>query len=141
LAAETGDAFPELNDAELAAMAPLGVRRVVSAGEYLYREGDAGYDFHVVLAGAVEIVVNTDGKERVIVRHSPGRFLGELNLLTGQRVFVSARVAETAKCLRPNDQQQRTVPGSAHHRKLNRTSRRTVARAFTPPGSRDGVPM
>jgi thioredoxin reductase (NADPH) len=71
----------------------------VSAGEYLYREGDPGYDFYVVLAGAVEIVVSSDGKERVIVRHSAGGFLGELNLLTGQRVFVSARVAEPGEVL------------------------------------------
>jgi thioredoxin reductase (NADPH) len=99
LAAETDDAFRQLNDAELAALAPLGVRRAVSAGEYLYREGDPGYDFYVVLAGEVEIVVNSDGKERVIARHSPGRFLGELNLLTGQRVFVSARVAESGEVL------------------------------------------
>src|SRR5205085_1362729 len=38
--------------------------------------------------------VGTGGEERVITRHGPGRFLGELNLLTGQRVFVSARVVE-----------------------------------------------
>ena len=44
--AETDDAFRQLNDAELAALEPLGVRRAVSAGEYLYREGDAGYDFY-----------------------------------------------------------------------------------------------
>jgi thioredoxin reductase (NADPH) len=99
LAAETDDAFRELNYAEFAALAPHGVRRAVSAGEYLYREGDAGYDFYVVLAGAVEIVVNADGKERIIARHSPGRFLGELNLRTGQRVFGSARVAEPGDVL------------------------------------------
>jgi thioredoxin reductase (NADPH) len=99
LAADTDDAFRQLSDAELAALEPLGVRRAVSAGEYLYREGDPGYDFYVVLAGAVEIVVNADGKDRVIVRHSAGRFLGELNLLTGQRVFVSARVAESGEVL------------------------------------------
>jgi thioredoxin reductase (NADPH) len=99
LAAGTDEAFRQLTDAELAALGPFGVRRTVSAGEYLYREGDAGYDFYVVLRGAVEIVVNTDGKERVIVRQSPGRFLGELNLLTGQRVFVSARVAESGEVL------------------------------------------
>src|SRR5580693_9225089 len=98
LAAET-DAFLQLNDAELAALEPLGVRRAVSAGEYLYREGDPGYDFYVVLAGAVEIVVNAEGKDRVIARHLAGRFLGELNLLTGQRVFVSARVAESGEVL------------------------------------------
>jgi len=98
LAAET-DAFLQLNDAELAALEPLGVHRAVSAGEYLYREGDPGYDFYVVLAGAVEIVVNAEGKDRVIARHLAGRFLGELNLLTGQRVFVSARVAESGEVL------------------------------------------
>jgi thioredoxin reductase (NADPH) len=114
LAAETDDAFRDLNDAELAALGPFGVRRAVSAGEYLYREGDAGYDFYVVFAGAVEIVVNTDGKERVIARHSPGRFLGELNLLTGQRVFVSARVAETGEVLAvPRDAFRRLIATNA----------------------------
>jgi len=114
VAAETDEAFRQLNDAELAALGPLGVRRAVSAGEYLYREGDAGYDFYVVLTGAVEIVVNTDGKERVIARHSPGRFLGELNLLTGQRVFVSARVAETGEVLAvPRDAFRRLIATDA----------------------------
>ncbi len=96
MAADT-DAFPQLSDAELATLGQLGVRRAVAAGEYLYRESDPGYDFYVVLSGAVEIVVNSEGKERVIARHGAGRFLGELNLLTGQRVFVSARVAEAGE--------------------------------------------
>jgi len=96
LAAET-DAFLQLTEAELAALEPIGVRRAVSAGEYLYREGDPGYDFYVVLAGAVEIVANAEGKDRLIASHMAGRFLGELNLLTGQRVFVSARVAESGE--------------------------------------------
>ena len=69
MAAET-DAFLQLNDAELTALERLGVRRAVSAGEYLYREGDPGYDFYVVLAGAVEIVVNAEGGDRVIARHT-----------------------------------------------------------------------
>ena len=37
-------------------------------------------------------MVAVDGDERVIVHHGPGRFLGELNMLSGLRVFVSARV-------------------------------------------------
>jgi thioredoxin reductase (NADPH) len=93
------DAFQRLNDSEVAALEQLGVRRSVAAGEYLYREGDSGYDFYVVLAGAVEIIVNDQGKEKVIARHDAGRFLGELNLLTGQRVFVSARVAESGEVI------------------------------------------
>jgi thioredoxin reductase (NADPH) len=104
------DAFQQLTDAELAALEPLGVRRMVSAGEYLYREGDPVYDFYVVLAGGVEIIVKSDGQERVIARHTVGRFLGELNLLTGQRVFVSARVAEPGEVLAvPRDAFRRVI--------------------------------
>ena len=104
------DAFLQLNDEELGALEQIGVRRAVSAGEYLYREGDAGYDFYVVLAGAVEIVVSAKGKDRVIARHTAGRFLGELNLLTGQRVFVSARVAEPGEVLAvPRDALRRLI--------------------------------
>ena len=83
--------------AELASLEPLGTRRAVEAGDYLYRAGDSGYDFYVVLSGRVEILLDADGEERVIATHGPGRFLGELNLLTGLRVFVSARVAESGR--------------------------------------------
>ena len=81
--ATDSDAFLPLSGADLAALGRLGVRRAVAAGEYLYREGDASYDFYVVLSGAVEIFVKSEGQERIIARHEAGRFLGELNLLTG----------------------------------------------------------
>ena len=111
--ADETDAFPQLTDAELAALEPFGVHRAVSAGEYLYREGDAAYDFYVVLAGAVEIVLAED-KDRVIARHTPGRFLGELNLLTGQRVYVNARVAESGEVLAvPRDAFRRLIATNA----------------------------
>jgi thioredoxin reductase (NADPH) len=88
-----------LTEAQITELATFGTRRAVAAGEYLYREGDASYDFYVVLSGVVEIVVDADGEQRVIARHSTGRFLGELNLLTGLRVFVSARVVEAGEVL------------------------------------------
>jgi thioredoxin reductase (NADPH) len=77
----------------------MGSRRSVEAGEYLYRAGDTGYDFYVVLSGLVEIVLDVNGEERLLVTHGPGRFLGELNLLTGLRVFVSARMSEVGEVL------------------------------------------
>ncbi|MDX6578493.1 MAG: thioredoxin reductase [Gaiellales bacterium] len=92
-------AFPTLDDAQLAALDALGTRQSVATGEYLYREGDATYDFYVIVSGAVDIVIHTDGEERVITRHGAGRFLGELNMLTGLRVFVSARVAEPGEVI------------------------------------------
>ena len=91
--------IPNLDNSEIAQLESRGTRRTVEAGEYLYRAGDTGYDFYVVLSGLVEIVLDVDGEERIIITHGPGRFLGELNLLTGLRVFVSARVAESGEVL------------------------------------------
>jgi len=90
---------PVLGEAELAVLEPLGTRRQVEAGEYLYREGDAAYDFYVVLSGLVDITIKADGEDRLIVTHGAGRFLGELNLLTGSRVFLSARMTEPGEVL------------------------------------------
>jgi thioredoxin reductase (NADPH) len=86
------EATPTLDAADLALVTQLGVRRQVREGEYLYREGDVTYDFFVLVSAEVDIVVAVDGAERVIIRHGPGRFLGELNMLSGLHVFVSAKV-------------------------------------------------
>ncbi len=95
----TDAGFPTLDDMQLSTLEALGTRRSVDIGEYLYREGDPTYDFYVILSGAVDIVIHADGEERVITRHGAGRFLGELNMLTGLRVFVSARVAEPGEVI------------------------------------------
>jgi thioredoxin reductase (NADPH) len=87
------DATPTLNAADMALVTQLGIRRQVREGEYLYRQGDVAYDFFVLVSAEVDIVVAVDDGERVIIRHGPGRFLGELNMLSGLRVFVSARAA------------------------------------------------
>ena len=103
-------AFPTLEEPEIAVLEAFGTRRSVVAGEYLYREGDASYDFYVILSGSVEIILRSDGEERLIATHGPGRFLGELNLLTGMRVYVSARVVEPGEVL--------VVPAEALHQVL-----------------------
>jgi thioredoxin reductase (NADPH) len=96
---EDATAFPTLDDSELADLEALGTRRSVAVGDYLYREGDASYDFYVIVSGAAEVVVRSDDEERIITRHGAGRFLGELNLLTGQRVYLSARIVEPGEVI------------------------------------------
>ena len=86
-------AAPKLDAEQLARLTGFGERRAVSPGDVLYAEGDPGYDFFVVLSGAVDIIGTYDGVEEVLVTHGAGGFLGELNLLTGQRVYLTARVA------------------------------------------------
>src|SRR5258708_17026522 len=91
--------FPTLADSELAVLAALGARRPVAVGEYLYREGDPTYDFYVILSGVVEVAVHSDGAQRIINRQGPGRFLGELHLLTGERVYLSSHIVEPGEVL------------------------------------------
>jgi thioredoxin reductase (NADPH) len=92
-------ALPTLDAADLALIAELGVRRQVEVGEYLFREGDASYDFFVLVSAEVDIVLSVDGGENVLVHHGPGRFLGEQNMLSGLRLFVSARVVTSGEAI------------------------------------------
>src|SRR5437762_2958568 len=94
-------AFPSLDPTAIAFLEAVGERRTVGVGEYLYRAGDDAYDFFVVLSGMVDIILggDSDDDEQQLAQHGPGRFLGELNLLTGQRVYVSARVAEPGEVI------------------------------------------
>jgi thioredoxin reductase (NADPH) len=97
--ADEDEATPTLDAGDIALVAELGVRRQVSEGEYLYREGDVTYDFFVLVSAEVDIVVTVDGGESVIAHHGPGRFLGELNMLSGLRVFVSAPVVKSGEVI------------------------------------------
>jgi thioredoxin reductase (NADPH) len=96
---DEAEALPTLDEADMALIAELGVRRQVDAGEYLFREGDATYDFFVLVSAEVDIVVTVDGEENVLVHHGPGRFLGEQNMLSGLRLFVSARVVTPGEAI------------------------------------------
>jgi thioredoxin reductase (NADPH) len=92
-------AIPQLDAADVALFRALGSARQVTEGEYLYRQGDLTYDFYVVVSAEIDIVVAVDGGERVVAHHGPGRFLGELNMLSALRVFVSARVTRSGEVI------------------------------------------
>jgi thioredoxin reductase (NADPH) len=84
-------ASPTLSPSQLATLAALGEERTAKPGDVLYRAGDTRYPFIAILEGEVAIV---DGAGNEIVRHGPSAFTGELNLLSGQTVFVNAVVTQ-----------------------------------------------
>jgi thioredoxin reductase (NADPH) len=106
-------AFPRLSDDALAALEEKGSRRRVSDGELLFRAGDESYDFFVVLAGKVAVVQDLDRPEETTIGvHGPRRFLGELNMLTGEGVYLTARVLEDGEVLQvPRDRLRALVAG------------------------------
>ena len=82
---------PVLSPGQLQALAAVGEERTAAEGEFLFRIGDARYPLIVVLEGEAAIL---DGAGNEIARQGPGGFLAEMNLLTGQTVFVDAVVTE-----------------------------------------------
>jgi len=92
-------AFPRLDDDQRARLRAIGEVRKVQAGEVLFREGDPRYDFFVVESGSVAIVRGYGSENRIIAIHGPHRFLGELSLLTGSTVYLTAVVREAGEVI------------------------------------------
>jgi thioredoxin reductase (NADPH) len=82
-------ASPTLSRSQLARLAAHGEERTAEVGDVLFRIGDRAYPFIAILEGEVAI---RDGAGNEIVRHGASGFLGELSLLSGQRVYLDAVV-------------------------------------------------
>jgi thioredoxin reductase (NADPH) len=87
-------AFPRLDGDQMTRFRGLGRSRKVAPGDVLFAEGDEGSDFFVIESGSVVIVQGYGRENRVIAVHGPHRFLGELSMLTGQRIYLSGVVRE-----------------------------------------------
>jgi len=82
-------ASPKLSDSQLLMLARAGVERTAEVGEVLFRVGDRRYPFIAIIEGEAAI---QDSAGHEIVRHGASGFLGEMNLLTGQTVYLTAIV-------------------------------------------------
>jgi thioredoxin reductase (NADPH) len=80
-----------LSRTQLKTLAAHGEERRAEVGEKLFEIGDATYPFVAILEGEVAV---TDAGGHEIVRHGASGFLGEMNLLSGQTVFLTAVVTE-----------------------------------------------
>ena len=97
---------PALDAAQIEVLRRYGSEQPVAAGDVLFADGDETYDLIVVLAGEVQIVEHYGQPgQTVIATYGPSRFLGEIGLLTGQRVYLSAVASSAGTVLRvPTDQ-------------------------------------
>lgn len=92
-------AFPVLSASQLAEIAAFGSERPTTVGQLLFEAGEASYDLFVLLEGEAEIVRFDRPDAVVIASYGPGGFVGELNLLTGQRRSLSCRVTAAGRAL------------------------------------------
>jgi len=80
-----------LSAAQLATLAGLGEEHTARVGDVLFRVGDRRYPFIAIIEGEVAIL---DATGNEIVRHGASGFVGEMNLLSGQTVFLTAVVTK-----------------------------------------------
>jgi hypothetical protein len=92
-------AFPPAE--RCSASAPAGCGRVAQGrpGGGSFKDGDDSYDFFVIESGAITIVRGLGDENHVIAVHGVHRFLGELNLLSGGRVYLSAVVRDAGEVI------------------------------------------
>ena len=80
-----------LSQSQLDMLAQHGEERTAAVGDVLFEVGDEVYPFIAIREGEAAIL---DDNGREIVRHGASGFLGEMNLLSGQTVFLTAVVTE-----------------------------------------------
>jgi thioredoxin reductase (NADPH) len=91
--------FPALREDQIETLSRYGQTRETTAGQVLFRAGDTQNDFFVVLGGEVEVVDDFGGEVRTMGVFRAGSFLGDLHMLTGQGVPLSAVVREGGELL------------------------------------------
>jgi thioredoxin reductase (NADPH) len=87
-------ASPLLSPSQMATLARVGEERIADVGDVLFRVGDQRYPFIAILEGEVAIL---DGAGNEVVRQQASGFLGEMNLLSGQTVFLTAVVTKALR--------------------------------------------
>jgi len=84
-------AFPKLDDRQLGMLEPLGARRLVRAGELMYRAGQRDLGLTVILRGELEVFESRDGQEQILATAGPRDFIGDVGSLMGTAALANAR--------------------------------------------------
>ena len=97
--------FPKLTPAQIDRIAASGRTHSIQSGEVLIEQGDKSVPFFVVITGEVEILRPFGAHETLLTVHGPGEFTGEVNMLSGRRSLVRARVTKPGKVIELDLQQ------------------------------------
>lgn len=84
--------FNICSDLHLRELIEAGYRKTVPQSATLFKEGEMGHDFYIILTGKVETIVTR--LERKIKLYEPGDMLGEVAVMLGVPYLASAYVLE-----------------------------------------------
>jgi thioredoxin reductase (NADPH) len=109
--AATKTAAPRLDDELFARLVTYGTPQQTRPGDVLFKPGDVNVDLIVVAQGSVEVVRTeiADVPAETVAKVPAGGFVGELNLLTGQNVYLLCRVREAGTIYRVTPERLRQL--------------------------------
>src|SRR5690349_10690923 len=107
----TSVASPRLGDELFARLLAYGTPQETHPGDVLFTPGDEDVDLIVVDRGSAEVVrtETADVPAAIVAVVDAGGFIGELNLLTGQNVYLLCRVREGGTVYRVSPERLRQL--------------------------------
>jgi thioredoxin reductase (NADPH) len=84
-------ASPRLSESQFATLRRHGEERTAAVGDVLFKVGDERYPFIAIIDGEAAV---EDAAGHEIIRHGASGFLGEMNLMSGQTVYLTAVVTQ-----------------------------------------------
>ncbi len=92
--------FPILDAEEIRVLRRFGEIRTYRTGERLVETGEPSLGLFVILRGEVAVIQHsTLERDRPIVTHTPGSFMGELAQLSGKPALVDAQATKPVEAL------------------------------------------
>ena len=89
-----GKALPDMTEQEkISASTQLDPVRL-EAGQTVFKQGDKPDNFYVITEGEVEVVRGANGTEEKIATLGPGKFFGEMGLLSGRPRMATVRATK-----------------------------------------------
>jgi thioredoxin reductase (NADPH) len=93
--------FPQLSHEMKSRVAAFGKMEDLAEGTYVFRRGDRGVDFFVVIEGSIEILASGEECQAIVIHtHGPRQFTGELDLFNDRQVLVSGRAGPATRVIR-----------------------------------------
>jgi len=94
------DFLDVLPESVLATLADLTEARLYAEGEVIIRQGDEGDEFFIIQSGEVSVAMGRAGGSVVeVARLGPGKFFGEMSLMTGEQRKATVRALKSCELI------------------------------------------
>src|ERR1700736_605936 len=87
-----GIAFPKLDDRQLSLLEPIGQRRNLKRGDFIFKAGQRDLGLTIVLHGELEAVEQRDDTEQILATARERDFVGDVSMLQGTSALATVRV-------------------------------------------------